>query len=120
MIYHITTESEWKLAQENGQYSAPSLESEGFIHCSTAVQVVPVANAFYKDADNLILLCIDEDKLKAGLKWEAPAHIEGHNAPENSDTQLFPHIFGMINLDAIEKIMPLPKDAEGYSLPEGI
>lgn len=119
MIYHITTPVEWKLAQENGQYSAPSLDTEGFIHCSTAVQIVPVANAFYRDVDEVILLCIDEDKIRAEVKWEAPAHVEGHNAPENSETQLFPHIYGVINLDAVDEVVPLPKNDEGYSLPEG-
>lgn len=120
MIYHITTPVEWKLAQENGQYSAPSLDTEGFIHCSTAVQVVPVANAFYRDVDEVILLCLDEDKIRAEVKWEAPAHIEGQDAPENSETQLFPHIYGVINLDAVEEVVPLPKNDEGYGLPEGI
>lgn len=120
MIYHITTPIEWKLAQENGQYSAPSLDTEGFIHCSTAIQVAPVANAFYSHVEDVILLFIDEDKLRAEVKWEAPAHVEGHDAPENSDTQLFPHIYGVINLDAVEKVVSLPKNAKGYSLPEGI
>lgn len=120
MIYHITTPIEWKLAQQSGEYTAPSLEIEGFIHCSTAIQVVPVANAFYSNVDKLLLLYIDESKLTAELKWEAPAHIEGHDAPENSEQQLFPHIFGVINLDAVIEAVPLPKNAEGYSLPEGI
>lgn len=120
MIYHITTPIEWKLAQQAGDYSAPSLVSEGFIHCSTAIQVVPVANAFYRDVAALLLLSIDETKLTTELKWEAPAHIEGHDAPENSEEQLFPHIFGVINLDAVVSAMPIPKNADGYSLPEGI
>ena len=120
MIYHITSPIEWKLAQQSGEYSAPSLETEGFIHCSTANQVVPVANAFYSDVAELLLLYIDETKLTAELKWEAPAHIEGHDAPENSEEQLFPHIFGVINLDAVVDVVSLPKNDNGYTLPEGI
>jgi uncharacterized protein (DUF952 family) len=36
MIYHITTNAEWQNAQTKGEYTAPSLQTEGFIHCSTA------------------------------------------------------------------------------------
>jgi uncharacterized protein (DUF952 family) len=39
MIYHITSKQEWVSAQEQGEYTAPSLQTEGFIHCSTAAQV---------------------------------------------------------------------------------
>ena len=33
---------EWAAAQAAGEYRAPSLDTEGFIRCSTAVQVVPI------------------------------------------------------------------------------
>lgn len=108
------------MAQQAGTYSAPSLDSEGFIHCSTREQVLPVANAFYMGEDKLVLLCINEAKLDSTIKWEAPAHIEGHDAPENTDDTLFPHIYGIINIDAIESYLMMPKDDNGYHLPEGV
>ena len=40
MILHITSKSEWAAAQTRGEYSAPSLQTEGFIHCSTEDQVL--------------------------------------------------------------------------------
>lgn len=120
MIYHITTPVEWTLAQQHGDYSTPSLESEGFIHCSTKEQVIPVANAFYKNEDTIILLCIDETKLKSGLKWESPAHPQGHTPPENTEEELFPHVYGIINLDAVLKMVTVPKNETGYYLPEDI
>ncbi len=39
-IVHITTRKAWMEAIIAGQYIAPSLESEGFIHCSTYSQVI--------------------------------------------------------------------------------
>ena len=49
-IYHITSRGAWIEATRNGSYAADSLESEGFIHCSTAAQVLPVARQnFYGD-----------------------------------------------------------------------
>ncbi|GAB4542533.1 MAG: DUF952 domain-containing protein [Anaerolineales bacterium] len=101
MIYHITSKSDWAAAQTQGEYSAPSLQSEGFIHCSTAEQVSHVASAFYRGRADLLLLVIDESKLTAGLKWEPPA---GAPAPGISPADKFPHIFGAINFAAVVEV----------------
>jgi uncharacterized protein (DUF952 family) len=107
MILHITSRAEWKAAQERGEYQAPSLETEGFIHCSTEKQVAQVANAFYRGQTDLVLLNIDEAKLKPELKWEAPA---GPPAPGISESDSFPHIFGPINLDAVASVLDFAAD----------
>ena len=115
MIYHITTQSAWNTAQTQGVYSADSLANEGFIHCSSRQQIIPVANAFYRDVDDLILLCIEEDKLTSPLKWEAPAHPNPNTPIEDQD--LFPHIYGTINPDAVIQVVPLLRKANGdYAL----
>ena len=69
MILHITTHKEWELAQMIGEYSAPSLNSEGFIHCSTLKQTVDTANIFFQGQNGLALLCIDENKLNSECKY---------------------------------------------------
>jgi uncharacterized protein (DUF952 family) len=121
MIYHITTQAEWDAAQLSGEYSAPSLQSEGFIHCSTVNQIVDVANAFYRDVPNLILLCMDETKLSSILKWEAPAHPQGHEPQKIDEAQLFPHVYGTITLDSVMKTVEMPKGADGlYHLPDNL
>jgi len=107
LILHITSRSEWANAQTKGEYIAPSLASEGFIHCSTEKQVAHVANAFYGDRDDLVLLNIDETKLKPELKWEAPA---GPPAPGISESDSFPHVFGPINLNAVASVLDFTPD----------
>jgi uncharacterized protein (DUF952 family) len=116
MILHITSHDEWRQAQSRGEYVAPSLQTEGFIHCSTETQVVHVANAFYRNQTDLVLLVIDETKLKPALKWEAPA---GPPAAGISESDSFPHVFGPINLDAVASVLDLTADpASGaFSLP---
>jgi len=47
MILHITTRKEWEKAMQEGKYTAPSLDTDGFIHCSTARQTVDTANSMY-------------------------------------------------------------------------
>lgn len=120
MIYHLTTAIEWKLAQQKGTYTAPSLDDEGFIHCSSKQQVIAVANVFYSQVDDLIILCIDEERLNAEVRWEAPAPPDGKDEPTQNYAQRFPHVYGPINLDAVQTILEMPHDDDGYHLPEGI
>ncbi len=108
MILHITSRTEWSAAQARGEYVAPSLQTEGFIHCSTDKQVAHVANAFYRGRNDLVLLMIDEAKLKPELKWEPPA---GPPAPGISESDSFPHIFGPINLTAVASVLDFEPDS---------
>jgi uncharacterized protein (DUF952 family) len=117
MIYHITSRSAWDEARERGEYRAESLETEGFIHCSTEEQVVPVAQKYFSGQNDLLLLVIEPALLEADLKWELPA--EGAPPPGVPEGDLFPHIYGPINLDAIVRIFDLESFPDGkYSFPK--
>ena len=55
-----------------------------------------------------MLLFIDPDKVEAEIIYE---NLEGGE-------QLFPHIYGELNVDAVVKVAQFEPDAEGYfSLP---
>jgi len=117
MIYHITSRLAWNEARERGEYRAESLETEGFIHCSTEEQVVPVAHKYYAGQDGLVLLVIEPALLQPDLKWEPPA--EGAPPPGVPEGDLFPHIYGPINLDAIVRIFDLESFPDGnFSFPK--
>lgn len=106
MILHITHQDHWQQAQQIEIYQAESLITEGFIHCSQPEQVVWVANRFYRGQSSLVLLCIDPDLVEAEIKYET------------ADEQLFPHIYGAINLDAIVDVLDFPPNPDGsFSLP---
>lgn len=96
LIYHITFAEDWYLALENGEYAAESLMREGFIHCSTRDQVLRTAQALFKNRSNLILLEIAVDRLPAEVRYEAA---------ENGE--LFPHVYGSIEVSAVERVLPL-------------
>lgn len=117
MIYHITSRSAWNEARDRGDYRAESLETEGFIHCSTEDQVIAVAHKYYVGREGLLLLVIEPALLEPDLKWEPPA--EGAPPPGIPDGELFPHIYGPINLDAVVKVFDLETSPDGkYSLPK--
>ncbi len=94
MIYHITTLPYWTDAQKQGFCTAPSLQTEGFMHASTEIQVSATLERFFKGQNDVVILQIDESKLTSPLKYERATDID----------QDFPHIFGHINLEAIVEV----------------
>lgn len=107
LIYHIAYPADWDAAQRDGEYLTSSrgltLAEEGFIHASTAGQLAAVANAFYADVDDLIVLVIDEDRLRPEVVYEP---VPGMPEP-------FPHIYGPLNVDAVVGTPALTRDADG-------
>ena len=111
MIFHITPRTAWDEAQKRGDYRAESFTTEGFIHCSTLSQVLPVANNFYKGQTGLILLEIEPTLLSSTLKWEPPS---GGTPPSGVPVgDIFPHIYGSINLNAVVKVVDIISKPDG-------
>ena len=115
MIYHITSHTAWRAAQAQGAYTAPSLDTEGFIHCSTLEQVLPVANTFYSGQTGLCLLVIEPTLLASTLKWEPPSG--GAPPPGVPEGLMFPHVYGPINLNAVVKVVDLESTDGTFTLP---
>ena len=109
-IFHITTRAEWEDQSTQDAYTAPSLESEGFIHASRPDQIVDTANRIFAGRDDLLILVIHVDKLTAPLKVE---DSYGHGS--------FPHVYGPITKDAIDSTVAFPSNPDGsFSLPPTI
>jgi uncharacterized protein (DUF952 family) len=107
-ILHIARKTDWEQARAEGSYRADTLASEGFIHCSTPEQVIPVANHLFRGQPDLVLLVIDRDKVRAPIRDE---NLEG-------GTTLYPHIYGPLNLDAVRSVLDFPPRADGsFELP---
>jgi uncharacterized protein (DUF952 family) len=117
-ILHLASNDAWLAAVKNGVYYADSLSTEGFIHCSKPSQIVGVANTFYHGQQGLVLLVIDPSKLESELKWEPPAEPEPTHAREG---ELFPHLYGPLNLDAVVNVIAFEPGANGiFTLPDAL
>jgi uncharacterized protein (DUF952 family) len=116
IILHITTQADWDAARAAGSYRPASLEREGFIHCSTPAQAVGSANKFFRGRSDLVLLCIDESRITATLRYEPPAMIGG--VPDPRAGELFPHLHGPLDPDAVVRVVAFPCDRDGgFALP---
>lgn len=98
MIYHVTTRAAWDQALAAGEYRADSLTTEGFIHCSEWHQVDGVLERYYQGVTDLVLLHIRAHELNAKLVYEIAPSIN----------ESFPHVYGPINVEAVEQVVPIP------------
>jgi uncharacterized protein (DUF952 family) len=111
IIIHITKRCDWEKAQPVGEYRSSSLYAQGFIHCSLPNQVVDVANYKFASQDGLVLLCIDETKLDAEVRYE---NLQG-------GIKLFPHIYGSVKFSAIIDVVDFKPQKDGkFKLPDKI
>lgn len=108
MIYHLAYKNDWNQAQRSGEYrqstKGRTLEEQGFIHaCAKPAQVDQVANAFYRGDSGLLVLIIDEAKVRSQIRRDP---VPGFDTP-------LPHIYGPLNPDAVIDAVPLETDADG-------
>ncbi|GAB2571327.1 DUF952 domain-containing protein [Spirosoma areae] len=93
LLYHIVPASDWVEQEKKSTYTAASLGSEGFIHLSEKEQVAGVLDRYYQGITNLLILHIDSTRLAHELRYEASATNE-----------LFPHLYGPLNKEAVVNI----------------
>lgn len=108
MILHICTKNTWEEAKKIKLYEGDTLKTQGFIHCSKAEQVIEVANYLFKGRSDLILLVIAEKSVQAEIKYE-----------DAGDGDLYPHIYGPLNIDAVIHVVDFPSNEDGdFELPK--
>ena len=103
-IYLLISEEDLRAARKEGALRRPSLQEEGFLHASPASQLTRVANKHYTDTDKTRILRIAIDRVAPEVRWE-PA-----------TGGLYPHIYGPLNMDAVDADVPAPRDAGGQYL----
>ena len=93
-IFHLVACEIWR--EVAGAYAPESLAAEGFVHCSTAQQLERVAIERFTGRKDLLVLRIDPSRLTAEVRWE-DSHADG---------ELFPHIHGPVDRQAILAVDP--------------
>ncbi len=103
IIYHMAAIADWRAAELSGGYAGSGDDlRDGFIHFSTAQQVIESAAKHRKGRDDLLLLFVQAETLGAALRWE-PAR----------GGQLFPHLYGVLQPRQAYRVVPLPLSTDG-------
>jgi uncharacterized protein (DUF952 family) len=64
-----------------------------------------------------VILVVDPSRLKADLKYEAPAHPSISDSAPSAENQ-FPHLYGPLNFDAVIAVVDFPAGEGGkFELP---
>jgi uncharacterized protein (DUF952 family) len=93
-IYHVTTLKEWEAAKIKNEYTPVNFEQDGFIHCSVEKQIPGVLDRFYKGQTGLVKLKIEKEKVQRPVLFELAVDLD----------ELFPHIYGALNLDSVVEV----------------
>ena len=103
-IYKICPASAWHEAERQGIYRGSRDDArDGFIHFSTAAQVNETARKHFFGQTGLFLIEVDADALGAALRWE-----------RSRNDELFPHLYGELDLGAVRTVRNLNARADGY------
>ena len=103
VIFHLVRKSHWEGRSSLREYSAPSLALEGFNHCSEGEgQLLAVARRLYAGEADMLVLELETGLLTSEVKREA-----------SGSGEIYPHIYGPINSEAVVAVRPLLIGGEG-------
>ena len=108
-IYKISPASAWREAERAGVYRGSADDArDGYIHLSTASQLAETLRKHYFGQTGLFLIAVDADALGEALRWE-----------KSRNDELFPHLYGELDLGAVTDVLELRARSDGgHELPE--
>jgi glutathione S-transferase len=108
VTYHLVPADYFDALDERVDYAPRDLAQVGFIHCTDGEsEMARTANRYYRSTPGAhYYLYIDKAKVRAPIRFDDAA-------------QLYPHIYGTLNRDAILAVRPAVRDADGtFHAPE--
>ncbi len=106
IIYKILPEAEWAAALAEGSFTGSGIDlADGYIHFSTAMQMVETAAQHFTGKANLMLVAVDDTVLGDALKYEV-----------SRGGALFPHLFRPLSVSEAIWAKPLTLDENGVHI----
>ncbi|WP_119390190.1 DUF952 domain-containing protein [Taklimakanibacter lacteus] len=110
VIYKICDREEWEKALIDGVFQGSAVDlRDGFIHFSAGPQLRETARRHFAGRSDLVLIAIEADTLGQGLRWE-----------KSRGGDLFPHLYGALDVNKAHAVVPLPWHDTAHLFPEGI
>ena len=106
-VYKILSRADWEASQAKGVFDGAEIDlRDGYIHLSTAEQAPETLRLHFKGRDDLMILQLESEELGEALTWE-----------EARGGQLFPHLYGPLEVAKVRKCELLPLDGDGVPAP---
>jgi uncharacterized protein (DUF952 family) len=108
VTYHLVPAPVWATASGEASYVPEAFAADGFIHCTNGIdEVVAVGNLFYQgDPRPFQVLALDINRIEPEVRYDAPGEV-------------YPHIYGALNTDAVIAVYPVVRDEAGRFLDAG-
>ena len=119
VIYHLLPASELYSLKNKNEYIPPGFSADGFIHCSEgrSMTLAVARDYFLSHPERMFVLEINCRILKSELIYEAPSPIPGGGTEHLENDALFPHLYGPLNLDAVQGAGLLEKNESSFAWP---
>jgi uncharacterized protein (DUF952 family) len=103
IAYKIMSSAELTRIKRDGVFKGSPVDiADGYIHLSCASQLAETLDKHFRDVDGLVLAAVDLERLGDTVRWEP-----------SRGGQLFPHIHGVLPMDAVVSAAPLERTADG-------
>lgn len=102
VAYHLIPIPVWEASKGKSLYEPEAYGADGFIHLTLGTDpLLAVANLFYtSDSRDYSVLILDLGLIQAPVKYEDP-------------DQIYPHIYGLLNLDSVVGELVVSRDPDG-------
>ena len=110
LAYHGTPQRHFESIRPDAPYVPEPFAREGFIHTTEGREAVAITlTKYYKaSSEPWVVLYIDQDRVTSPMRYDDPAEV-------------FPHIYGPLNRDAIVAVKPIRRAPDGtFMKPESL
>jgi uncharacterized protein (DUF952 family) len=103
IAYKIMTSTELKEMRRDGLFrGTPADIVDGYIHLSCGSQLAATWDKHFSGVGGLVLAAVDLPRLGDAVRWEL-----------SRGGQLFPHLYGVLTMDAVASVGPLERTPDG-------
>jgi uncharacterized protein (DUF952 family) len=103
VAYKVLTDGQMATLEHDGRFGGAPIDlADGYIHLSTAEQLTETVDKHFAGQNDLHIAAVDLEALGDDVKWE-----------KSRGDQLFPHLYGVLELEAILAYGPLEREPDG-------
>ena len=103
LAYKIMSSTELEQMRRDSLFrGSPADVADGYIHLSCASQLAGTLDKHFIGVNGLMLVAVDLTRLGDAVRWEP-----------SRGGQLFPHIHGVLTMDAVVSAAPLERTPDG-------
>jgi uncharacterized protein (DUF952 family) len=103
IVYKVMSAAESEQMQRDGEFRGSAVDiADGYIHLSRGSQLAATVDRHFNGVSGLMLVAVDLSLLSDTVRWEP---LRGG--------QLFPHIYGVLPVEAVVSVMALERTPDG-------